>query len=317
MCVILLQIPLSHIFLAYKAVLPQHGITAAEDTYYYRLLIALSLRPESSWWAKLVAERHRLNTYSPSACDYPEHHQHGRSTYGAQQQQSLQHPGSSREGPNNADAKHDTADEGCALQRAEASASVCERDTSGTWRLPEKPNQQSGDPLAALGGSDELHDDREKREHKHPVRHAICPELGAMPQSFTIPARRVNNGVRQQGQLHHANRCLVSGTATEPWQEIADRFLGGKEAQQIYSLSPANPAEEKSPPRKLLLKGNTKRFQAASCHITSHSGRQGVNNNAQLHRTLSDVSTSWAIRHSSAAVQGYADEVSLPDPPGR
>ena len=52
-----MQVPLAQIFQAYKTVLPQHGINAAEDTFYYRLLISLSLRPESSWWAKLDAER--------------------------------------------------------------------------------------------------------------------------------------------------------------------------------------------------------------------------------------------------------------------
>ena len=51
-----MQVPLAQIFQAYKTVLPQHGIKAAEDTLYYRLLISLSLRPESSWWAKLDAE---------------------------------------------------------------------------------------------------------------------------------------------------------------------------------------------------------------------------------------------------------------------
>ena len=52
-----MQVPLAQIFQAYKTVLPQHGINAAEDTFYYRLLISLSLRPESSWWAKLDAGR--------------------------------------------------------------------------------------------------------------------------------------------------------------------------------------------------------------------------------------------------------------------
>ena len=52
-----MQVPLAQIFQAYKTVLPQHGINAAEDTFYYRLLISLSLRPESSWWDKLDAGR--------------------------------------------------------------------------------------------------------------------------------------------------------------------------------------------------------------------------------------------------------------------
>jgi hypothetical protein len=41
---------------AYQVVLPRHGIIAAEDTYYYRMIITLSLRPESDWWDRLEAE---------------------------------------------------------------------------------------------------------------------------------------------------------------------------------------------------------------------------------------------------------------------
>lgn len=41
---------------AYQRVLPRHGIAAAEDTHYYRLIITLSLRPEANWWAKMQAE---------------------------------------------------------------------------------------------------------------------------------------------------------------------------------------------------------------------------------------------------------------------
>ena len=316
-CVICLQIPLSHIFLAYKAVLPQHGITAAEDTYYYRLLIALSLRPESSWWAKLDAERQRLTSYSRSAWDCPEHHQHGRSICDAQQQQSLQQPDSSCEEPGSAKVRHVPRDQGCALQRPKTAASAAERDTTDTWRLPGKPNHRSGHPPAACRASDKLHDDMVEKERRHPVRPAIRQELEAMHQSFTILARQVCNGVRQQDQLQQANRCPVSNTATEPWQEIADRFLGGREAQQTGSLSHANPAEGKASPRKSPFKGNIEGLQAASCHASSHPGRRSVNNHAQLQRTLSDVSTSHTIRHSSAAVQGYSDEVSLVKTPRR
>ena len=38
-------------------VLRKHSIQAAEDTYYYRLLLKLSLDPNPDWWAKLAHER--------------------------------------------------------------------------------------------------------------------------------------------------------------------------------------------------------------------------------------------------------------------
>ena len=42
---------------AYEVVLRKHSIQAAEDTYYYRLLLKLSLDPNPDWWAKLAHER--------------------------------------------------------------------------------------------------------------------------------------------------------------------------------------------------------------------------------------------------------------------
>ena len=47
------QATLAQVLLAHKAVLGRHGMLAAEDTRYYRLVVALSLRPEPGWWDKL------------------------------------------------------------------------------------------------------------------------------------------------------------------------------------------------------------------------------------------------------------------------
>ena len=52
-----MQVSVAHMLQAYQKVLPRHGIIAAEDTYYYRMLITLSLRPEADWWDKMQAER--------------------------------------------------------------------------------------------------------------------------------------------------------------------------------------------------------------------------------------------------------------------
>ncbi len=41
---------------AYEQVLPRHGVRVEEDTYYYRLLLKLSLDPHGDWWTKLRRE---------------------------------------------------------------------------------------------------------------------------------------------------------------------------------------------------------------------------------------------------------------------
>ncbi len=52
-----LQVTLLKLLKAYEVVLRKHSIQAAEDTYYYRLLLKLSLDPSPDWWAKLARER--------------------------------------------------------------------------------------------------------------------------------------------------------------------------------------------------------------------------------------------------------------------
>jgi len=37
-------------------VLKKHNIDASEDTYYYRLLLKLSLEPSPDWWGKFYRE---------------------------------------------------------------------------------------------------------------------------------------------------------------------------------------------------------------------------------------------------------------------
>ncbi len=37
---------------AYEGVLEGHGVPVAEDSYYYRLLLDLSLEPDSDWRSK-------------------------------------------------------------------------------------------------------------------------------------------------------------------------------------------------------------------------------------------------------------------------
>ena len=50
------QVTLLKLLRAYEAVLKKHNISAHEDTYYYRLLLKLSLEPSPDWWGKFYRE---------------------------------------------------------------------------------------------------------------------------------------------------------------------------------------------------------------------------------------------------------------------
>ena len=53
---LLSQLTLLKLLQAYEAVLKKHNISASEDTYYYRLLLKLSLEPSPDWWGKFHRE---------------------------------------------------------------------------------------------------------------------------------------------------------------------------------------------------------------------------------------------------------------------
>ena len=243
--------------------LPQHGITAAEDTYYYRLLIALSLRPESSWWAKLDAERQRLDIFSPSASPRKASSQHGSHVPIIQQLRSSQHQASPAEPPQGPRVGRGNADHGDVPQTLVASASVRERHTADTARLPEKPRQQSGALPAAFSSQ------KEGRANQHPLWQSDSEESAGHETSYTIPARHVRGCVQQQGHLRHINKNLTSDIATEQWQEVADRFLEGSQPQHVDSLSHVKPATGKAPPRKLALNSRIEGVPAGSPHVVS------------------------------------------------
>lgn len=50
------QLTLLKLLQAYESVLKKHNISASEDTYYYRLLLKLSLEPSPDWWGKFHRE---------------------------------------------------------------------------------------------------------------------------------------------------------------------------------------------------------------------------------------------------------------------
>jgi hypothetical protein len=51
------EVTLVRLLQAYEAVLPAHGVVPAEDVFYYRLLLKLSLDPNPDWYAKLEQQR--------------------------------------------------------------------------------------------------------------------------------------------------------------------------------------------------------------------------------------------------------------------
>lgn len=307
--VICSQVPLSHIFLAYKAVLPQHGITAAEDTYYYRLLIALSLRPESTWWAKLDAERQRTDIFSPPALPHHGRGQHGSPGPIAEAPHSVQHPGSPHGALHAVHDECDTPTRGPAIQRPEATASVPEWHTDSTTRLPAQSQQQWNATAAAATGKGDLHCGQlANRAQEHSEYRSSHGDTGPADTTFITPARHVQNDIQQHGRLRDAR----TSPATEQWQDIADRFLEGSQVQDIDRLSHDNPAERRAHPKALALTGDAEGVQAAPHHTCSSPGRQTVNGYAEVQGTLSDVPCSRNIRHSGSAIQAYSEEVSLP-----
>lgn len=44
---------------AYESVLARHGLLAAEDSHFYRMVLSLSVMPGSGWWPKFRALRLR------------------------------------------------------------------------------------------------------------------------------------------------------------------------------------------------------------------------------------------------------------------
>ena len=331
-CNLCLQIPLSQIFLAYKAVLPQHGIVAAEDTYYYRLLIALSLRPEHSWWAKLDAERHRVDICGRSALQHRDGQLLGNRSPTVEQLRSLQQPGCSHDGPSVARDVQDAAERSPALKSSQplAPASVQETRTRHTARLPEQqmpcslpgnvqpsgiaPGRSCADTAVCTRAGKLPDRQAEKRAQQYASQHSHT-DASALQGSSTASARHKGNVSQEQDRSQHANRDAKSGFVAEQWQEIADKFLLHNHAQQPDSLSHASPAKEKLLPQKLSLQDNAVGFHAASADKVSSPDRQSLNRHARLQRTSLPTAVLPELQplgRSAAAINSYSEEVRLP-----
>ena len=64
------QLTLLKLLQAYEAVLKKHNISASEDTYYYRLLLKLSLEPSPDWWGKFYRECEQNARYIFTSLDH-------------------------------------------------------------------------------------------------------------------------------------------------------------------------------------------------------------------------------------------------------
>lgn len=57
------EVTLVRLLQAYEVVLPAHGVVPAEDVFYYRLLLKLSLDPNPDWYAKLEQQKANDSRY--------------------------------------------------------------------------------------------------------------------------------------------------------------------------------------------------------------------------------------------------------------
>ena len=73
-CTAVLQVTLLKLLQAYEAVLKKHNISPNEDTYYYRLLLKLSLEPSPDWWGKFYRECELNARYTPQSRQHEKPH---------------------------------------------------------------------------------------------------------------------------------------------------------------------------------------------------------------------------------------------------
>ena len=234
------QIPLAQIFQAYKSVLHNHGIAASEDTHYYRLLIALSLRPESSWWAKLDAERQQAEVSHPPAplprLDSKPVLQISRSPALQQQPQCSacqdQPTPHAVAGPREQQGDHggNLAASGnawpCNLRKwaQESQSSI----SPGAVKRPEHaPDPQLVMPAAP------------SHSHAQVPHRAGAPQLNARHE--VDPSARHVRGHGEERFSAPRAAAAVERSCQDQWQEVAEAFLDSQAPQQAGSRYSASP----------------------------------------------------------------------------
>ena len=235
-----MQVPLAQIIQAYKSVLLHHGIAASEDTHYYRLLIALSLRPEGSWWAKLDAERQQAEASCPPA---PGPHLDSEPVPQISCSPALQ-----QEPPRSARqdwptpypvARPKTQQEACGgktavagnpwpyglREEAHGSQSI---NSPGAGRRPQlAPYPQSIRPAAHC-----------KPLAQTPHR-ANAPQLNSRGEC-NLAARDLHGHDEQSSSAPHA-AAAAEHTCRDQWQEVAEAFLASHAPQQAGSRNRTPP----------------------------------------------------------------------------
>ena len=61
------ELQLLTVLKSYSSVLARHGIPSSNDTFFYKTILELSLRPEGDWWHRLDAEAAKRSSLGPRA----------------------------------------------------------------------------------------------------------------------------------------------------------------------------------------------------------------------------------------------------------
>lgn len=313
-----LQIPLAQIFQAYKAVLPQHGITAAEDTYYYRQLIALSLRPEGSWWAKLDAERQRAEACSRAAlppCRAASQPQHSPAVQQSEEpaqdlaENSQVHRGVPHGGGvAAASAGHSVPSMG-APALAEGVQSDPGRRHQPEFTQPSEPAAQRHERNGRLAYSPNEEPDK-FYERDADGAAGSCQDTAA---GWEIAARHASHQNKFQHQVLHRGERTGLGPTEDHWQEVADSFLDGRHAKQNRS-SRVSPVEIEACLRMPMQQGGHAQQPAGSSHSVTSPGVQSASRGTGLQRSLSLSSGQSRAQphrdqHGTEPMLSYAQQV--------
>ena len=304
------QIPLAQIFQAYKSVLQDHGIAASEDTHYYRLLIALSLRPESTWWAKLDAERQQAEVSSPRA---PLPRLESKPVLRISSSPALQQE------PNCSARQDQATPHAVAVPREEQGDYCSNLAASGhSWRCSLRKWAQGSQSITSPGAAkrpehapDPLLVMPAAPSHSHAqVPHrAGAPQLNARHE-VDPSARHVRSHGEERFSAPHA-AAAAERSCPDQWQEVAEAFLASRAPQHPGSRDNAASMVGR---QKVRVQGNTlvsSQLPSARYH-TSSPGMSPDSRRPLQQRPLPGGSHQSAAQHHECVtgdVQSYAQQV--------
>ena len=304
------QVPLAQIFQAYKSVLQNRGIAASEDTHYYRLLIALSLRPESSWWAKLDAERQQAEASSPPA---PLPRMYSKpvlqiSCSPALQQQPQCSAHQDQATPHAVVVPRDQQGDCCGTLAAPGNSWPCnlreraQGSQSSTSQGAQRRPEHAPDPQSVMPAA-------------HPNTLPQMPHRAGAPQlnagdEVNPSARHVHGDSEQRFWAPHA-ATPAEQPCPDQWQEVAEAFLASRAPQHPGSRDNAASMVGR---QKVRVQGNTlvsSQLPSARYH-TSSPGMSPDSRRPLQQRPLPGGSHQSAAQHHERVtgdVRSYAQQV--------